>query len=220
MFSGEAIWAAAAMTWLSSGFPPISWSTLGRRDLRRVPLPAAMMTTASSDFSPNSSLLTRGLVLLILTILPSLKERDSYRAQRESPSVGFLLLAPCEQGSLHRRSGPRRPLSTRQSWCSHARTRISSLQRQYSVAHPLSRSRPEGRAFPSIAGNFRTEILRTSVINPAFSISQFSYRSIDRRNQCLAVPFDSCPVLHAQRSRTPGCLRAGSDAELQRSVLR
>ena len=104
--------------------------------------------------------------------------------------MGFLLLAPFEQGSLHWRSGPRRPLSTRQSWGSHARTRIASLQRQYSVAHPLSRSRPEARAFPRIAGNFRSESLRTSVINPAFSISQFSYPSIDRRNnawRCFSI---------------------------------
>src|ERR1700721_2249993 len=111
MFSGEAIWAAAAMTWLSSGFPPISWSTLGRRDLRRVPLPAAMMTTASSDFSPNSSLLTRGLVLLILTILPFLKERDSYRAQRERESLGGVPAAgPARAGltSLAIRASPAR----------------------------------------------------------------------------------------------------------------
>ncbi len=31
------------MTWLSSGLPPTSCSTFGRRDFNRVPLPAAMI---------------------------------------------------------------------------------------------------------------------------------------------------------------------------------
>jgi hypothetical protein len=32
-------------------------------------------------------------------MLPFLKEGDSYQTQRESPSVGFLLLAPLERGA-------------------------------------------------------------------------------------------------------------------------
>ena len=59
---------------------------------------------------------------LELTILPFLNEGDSYRTQRESLG-GFLLLAPFEQGSLHSRSGPRRPSGIRQSWYSNRRTR-------------------------------------------------------------------------------------------------
>src|ERR1022692_3922497 len=38
---------AAAITWASSGLPPTSCSTFGSCDLRRVPLPAAMMATAT-----------------------------------------------------------------------------------------------------------------------------------------------------------------------------
>src|SRR5580700_4884120 len=45
MRSAETTVLAASMTWASRARPPISWRTLGRRDLRRVPLPAAMMTT-------------------------------------------------------------------------------------------------------------------------------------------------------------------------------
>jgi hypothetical protein len=48
---------AAAITCATSGLPPISWSTLGRCDLRRVPLPAAMITTASFIFDSTSQLL-------------------------------------------------------------------------------------------------------------------------------------------------------------------
>jgi CheY-like chemotaxis protein len=67
---------------------------------------------------------------------------------------GFLLLAPFQQGSVHRRSGPRRPLGTAQTWCSNARTWLSFLQRQYNTAHPLSASRPEGRGLPRITGKY------------------------------------------------------------------
>src|SRR5580700_11756257 len=44
---GETTRVAAAMTWASSGLPPTSCSTLGNCDLRRVPLPAARMATAT-----------------------------------------------------------------------------------------------------------------------------------------------------------------------------
>src|SRR5271170_7858009 len=47
MSEGWTIWRALSMTWRSSALPPISWSTLARLDLRRVPLPPAMMTIAS-----------------------------------------------------------------------------------------------------------------------------------------------------------------------------
>src|SRR5271157_82727 len=50
MFSGATTLLAATITWASNGFPPISCSTLGRCDFSRVPLPAAMMTTASFAF--------------------------------------------------------------------------------------------------------------------------------------------------------------------------
>lgn len=49
-----------------------------------------------------------------LTIVPFLKEGDSDRTQRVPR--WFLLLAPFELGSLHRRSGPLRPLGAAQTW--------------------------------------------------------------------------------------------------------
>ena len=48
MCSGATTRLAAAITCASSGLPPIWCSTLGRFDFNRVPLPAAMITTASS----------------------------------------------------------------------------------------------------------------------------------------------------------------------------
>src|SRR5579872_5369017 len=41
---------AAATTCASSGLPPISCSTFGRRDFSRVPLPAARMAIANAGF--------------------------------------------------------------------------------------------------------------------------------------------------------------------------
>src|SRR5665213_1451306 len=43
MWLAGAMVLAAAMTWRRRAWPPTSWRTLGRRDLRRVPLPAAMI---------------------------------------------------------------------------------------------------------------------------------------------------------------------------------
>ena len=54
--------AAAAITWLSSGLPPISCSTLARRDFSRVPLPAAMITTASFESAPGRRLFACSLL--------------------------------------------------------------------------------------------------------------------------------------------------------------
>src|SRR5215472_2501642 len=45
MWSAATMVLAASITCARSARPPISCRTLGRRDLRRVPLPAAMMTT-------------------------------------------------------------------------------------------------------------------------------------------------------------------------------
>src|ERR1700722_8058126 len=47
MWSGGTMVSAAAMTWRRSARPPISWRTLGRLLLSRVPLPAAMMAMAN-----------------------------------------------------------------------------------------------------------------------------------------------------------------------------
>jgi hypothetical protein len=58
-----------------------------------------------------------------LAILPSFKGRR-FLPDSESPSVGSCCLSPFEQGSLHRRSGRRRPLSARQTWYSNRRTRV------------------------------------------------------------------------------------------------
>src|ERR1700722_19178693 len=48
MWSGGTMVSAAAMTWRRRARPPISWRTLGRLLLRRVPFPAAMMAMAKS----------------------------------------------------------------------------------------------------------------------------------------------------------------------------
>src|ERR1017187_2537638 len=58
------------MTWLRRGLPPIWCSTLGRPDLRRVPLPAAMMTTASFRFESTSLLSIHGLRLSLVASPP------------------------------------------------------------------------------------------------------------------------------------------------------
>src|SRR5258708_5488942 len=46
MWSAGTTVFAAAMTWRRRARPPISWRTLGRLLLSRVPLPAAMMAMA------------------------------------------------------------------------------------------------------------------------------------------------------------------------------
>src|ERR1700730_17796045 len=51
---GETTFVAAAITWARSGFPPTSCRTFGCLDLRRVPLPAAIIAIA-----------TRGALLLV-----------------------------------------------------------------------------------------------------------------------------------------------------------
>src|ERR1041384_8307125 len=61
-FTGRT-WAAAAITCRSNAAPPISCSTLGRCDRKRVPLPAAMIraakeqgTTSAGDFPAGNGL--------------------------------------------------------------------------------------------------------------------------------------------------------------------
>src|SRR5438874_8901119 len=62
ILSVDTTFAAAAMTCASSGRPPTSCSTLGRFDLRRVPLPAAMMAIAKSEVCIADDCL-RGLII-------------------------------------------------------------------------------------------------------------------------------------------------------------
>src|SRR5580692_842597 len=54
---------------------------------------------------------------------PLPQERRSLEDLRESLG-GFLPLAPFEHGSVHRRSGPRQPLVTRQTWCSRCQNLV------------------------------------------------------------------------------------------------
>jgi hypothetical protein len=54
---------------------------------------------------------------------PLPKRKEIPTGLRESLG-GFLLLAPFEPGSLHKRSGPQRPLGTRPTWYSKARNRV------------------------------------------------------------------------------------------------
>jgi hypothetical protein len=91
---------------------------------------------------------------------PPLPEGDSYRPQRVPrwvPAAG-----PIPAGLTSQAIRPRRPLGTTQTWCSHAKTWLSFLQRQYSTVHPLSASRPQGRGFPRITGKDRRAITRAA----------------------------------------------------------
>src|SRR6266567_1178536 len=50
MVSAGSSGCSASMTWRIIGCPAISWRTLGRVDLRRVPSPAARMMAAKRDW--------------------------------------------------------------------------------------------------------------------------------------------------------------------------
>jgi hypothetical protein len=91
---------------------------LGEATAASVALPVGPFANAQDHSQLNLVPSASGIVPL--TIPPP--ERKEIPTGLRDSLGGYLLLVPIRAGSLQSRSGPRRPLGTRQTWYSSART--------------------------------------------------------------------------------------------------